>query len=247
MLSELNNSVKAKLFDFTYTPFMSSLFISWIVLNHKYLLIYYSTSDIDKKLIKLNEYDFSFILFEQNIPNAMNFYFPIFFGLFYVFIYPYASKMFYEFTLNKTKDLKRIKQQIHDKTPILQEEAQLIYSEIDRLKKERDDALEKLAKYESKNKTVNIDAELKKYKEVIGDIPIEDDKTKILRFFYESNYSGDYKDGLINRIVESTHLARPKILKIYNELKKDLLLKKDNNEHINITDLGNEKLLELFD
>lgn len=249
MLKDLTNSIKAKLYDFTYTPFMSSVIISWIVLNHKYLLIYWSDTDIDKKLSLLNKYDFSYLTLEQSIPYAMNFYFPILFGLFYVFIYPYASEVFYKFTLHKTKNLKEIKQEIHDKTPILEEEAKLIYSEIERVKKERDETLEKLAKIEAKYKPADISNEidLERMQNLLDNKPRETDKSKILRFLYGSNYSGNDEDHLIDNIVEGTSIARPKVLKIYKELIKDNLLKKGDDYYIYITDLGNEKLLELFD
>ena len=34
-INEFSKSMKAKMYDFTYTPFMSSMVIAWIILNHK--------------------------------------------------------------------------------------------------------------------------------------------------------------------------------------------------------------------
>jgi len=143
MISDIKNSIKAKLYDYAYTPFMSSMIISWIILNHKYLLIYFGNSKLNEKLTHLNEYDFSASVFGQIIPHAMNIWFPILFGLFYVFAYPWASKIFYEYTLERTKALKEIKQKIEDETPITQEEARQIRQDITRLSIERDELREK--------------------------------------------------------------------------------------------------------
>ncbi len=149
MLSDITNSIKAKLYDFTYTPFMSSMIISWIILNHKYLLIYFGNSKLNEKLTHLNEYDFSASIFGQMIPYAMNVWFPILFGLFYVFAYPWASERFYKYTLERTKALKEIKQKIEDVTPVTQEEARQIRQDITRLTVERDELRERAIKAET--------------------------------------------------------------------------------------------------
>ncbi|MDY0122462.1 MAG: hypothetical protein RBR54_11020 [Sulfurimonas sp.] len=152
MLEDIKNSIKAKLYDFTYTPFMSSVVVSWIILNHKYLLVYFGDAPLQQKLAVLNAYNFSCPLTNMVIPYAMNIWFPLVFGLFYVFVYPWASEIFYEYTLKKTKKLKEIKQNIEDETPITQEEARSIREGIDRLREARDDALNKLRKKEEEYK-----------------------------------------------------------------------------------------------
>lgn len=152
MLDDIKSSIKAKLYDFTYTPFMSSVVVSWIILNHKYLLIYFGDAPLEQKLVVLNAYNFSCPLTNMVIPYAMNIWFPIIFGLFYVFVYPLISERFYEYTLEKTKKLKKIKQKIEDETPITQEEARKIRKEIDRLIEVRDDALNKLSRKEEEYK-----------------------------------------------------------------------------------------------
>jgi len=89
-LNELSKSMKAKIYDFTYTPFISSVVIAWIVLNHKYILIYFASFDLDKKMKLLENYDFS----KWDIPYMNNVYLPILFGLFYTFIYHWISQLF---------------------------------------------------------------------------------------------------------------------------------------------------------
>lgn len=146
MLDDIKDSIKAKLYDFTYTPFMSSLLISWILINHKYLLIYFADFDLDKKLPLLSQHDFAFHCCGHYLPYANNFFFPILFGLFYVYVYPKISKEFYEYTLNRTKELKGIKQSIEDETPLTQAEAREIRKLASTLEEEKDKALKNLSK-----------------------------------------------------------------------------------------------------
>jgi hypothetical protein len=130
VLNDFKDSIKAKLYDFNYTPFMSSLVISWIVINHKYLLVLFSDKlDIDKKLIMLND-TYSY----NAVHSCFGFYIlPLVFALFYVFGYPRISKIFYEYTLKQTKKLKEIKQKIEDETPLTQEEARWHRVEMEKL------------------------------------------------------------------------------------------------------------------
>jgi len=148
---EFSKSMKAKMYDFTYTPFMSSMVIAWIILNHKYILIYMSSIEsFEKKLKLLDEYNFSL----WGIPYMYNIILPITFGLFYTFVYPWISKKFYKFTLNRNKELKTIKKDIEDNTPITIEEAKS-------LKKENYDKTEKILVLEDKITAIRSDYNMK--------------------------------------------------------------------------------------
>ena len=151
MLKDMKDSLKAKLYDFTYTPFMSSVIISSIIINHKYLLILLSNCELEKKLKILDNYDFSihiYIFTTFIIPASGNFFISILFGLFYVFVYPIFSRVFYSYTLGQTKKLKEIKKDIEDKTPLTREEEREIRQELDRLSIERDEMQTRLTKTE---------------------------------------------------------------------------------------------------
>lgn len=125
---------------------MSSVLISWVIINQKYLLIYFADFDLDKKLSILDKHDFAFHCCGHYLPYANNFIFPILFGLFYVYVYPQISKKFYEYTLNRTKELKSIKQSIEDETPLTQAEAREIRKLASTLEEEKDKALKNLSK-----------------------------------------------------------------------------------------------------
>ena len=259
MFENISNSFKAKLYDFTYTPFMSSVIISWILLNHKYLLIYFADFTLDKKLLLLEKYDFSSLIFSIQIPHAYNFYFPILFGLFYTFMYPLISKYFYEFTLQRNEKLKKIKQYIIDKTPLTQEEAR-------ELRKYNNELITKNYQLERQISELGILSNKTKKNDVINDVKKEikhkintddvitskeDDRTKIERFFYESNFKGKNTDGTLDLIVMDTNIPRPKSQKILNNLIEENILIKDNPrggfEKIIISDNGNDYLIKKFD
>jgi hypothetical protein len=303
MFNGIKDSIKAKLYDFAYTPFMSSYVISWILFNHKYLLVYFGTSTLDDKLLYLGECHVEFL-------------FPLYIALIYVFVYPAIGLVFYYVTLWYNKKSMKIKQQIEDETPITQEQAREIRREHYKLADERDQALEKLKesqkehtealantlkplqeqiesyhstqkvsdeliqKLEAENESLKkslenlpaITAERDELKEKFGnikrvdlktrtvsdtfpetditkkeDVIVEDDRTKVLRYFYEGNYKTTTETTAIDQIVNFTKLARPKIKLIYDQLLSERILNKSDRGYVSITDSGNKMLVELFD
>lgn len=71
MNNEISDSLKVKLYDYSYSPFMGSFIISWIALNHKYILIYFSTMEnITKKLELLDLYGNNAIV-EHNLKDPI--------------------------------------------------------------------------------------------------------------------------------------------------------------------------------
>ncbi|MBL1245156.1 MAG: hypothetical protein COA39_012420 [Sulfurimonas sp.] len=215
--------------------------------------------------------------------------------------------MFYEYTLKRTKALKKIKQNIEDETPVTQEEARNIREDIDRLREARDEALNKLRKKEEEYKTkldnklgplqndlANAKQGIKKltsekqdinhqlsqsndflskkndeYTELrkqiekpqdmtaqVVDTAVEErpskekenDATKVLRFFYESNYKPKSESALLDAIVKYTKLARPKAKKIVHKLLEDDIIQLEGAyDDISISDKGNKQLLHQFD
>lgn len=138
MVKNITDSIKAKLYDFAYTPFMSSFVISWILLNHKYLLIYFGNEKLEKKLNLLNGYPAETIALLGHDLLTNQFIYPLTIALIYVFIYPWFALKFYDITLYYNKESKKIKQKKEDQTPVTQEEANKIREEIEKLLKERD-------------------------------------------------------------------------------------------------------------
>ncbi len=106
MINEVKNSVKAKMYDSTYTPFMGSYVLSWLLINHMYIL--YLFGNFKNKLDLINNYDFG-------IYNYNMWFLPLIIALSYVYIYPFFSKYFYSYTLKEQKKRTDLKQKIEDK------------------------------------------------------------------------------------------------------------------------------------
>ncbi len=321
MLQDIRDSIKAKLYDFAYTPFMSSFVVSWIILNHKYLLIYFGDGTLADKSKLLDAYEFgSYIIYGQT-SCSYQLGCPVLIALIYVFIYPAFALGFYFVTLFYKKWSKWVKQKIEDETPIPQEEAREIRREIARLTEEKDEALNKLSKkeeeYEGKlqasieplttenerlkgelaQKDENIKSlgderddlnkklsqvnsslaakmdeydALEKKKNNFGlelnDLAVaneplkkiheekpsqssEDDKTKVLKFFYTENYKPKQKPDALDAIVNKTKIARPKVEKIVDNLSQEGILSIGNAPYqvVSITSEGNDRLIEMFD
>jgi len=135
MVDELNDTLKAKLYDSTYTPFMSSFVISWIIINHKYLAIYFSTEKIEKKLKLLNDFDKDTMTTINDIAlidmhflgvSTHFFWYPLAVALFYVYVYPYLSNMFYKYTGERNNEKKIIKLEYEKKKAISEKEKEEI-------------------------------------------------------------------------------------------------------------------------
>jgi hypothetical protein len=138
IFSELTNSIKAKLYDFHYSPFISSFVISWIIINHKYLLILFSKEKLELKLEMLNKYQFEII---YGYPTS--FIIPVVIALFYVFFYPLIAFIFYKVTLIYQEMMRSEKHKIENKTLITLEEKEILINELSELKNDSNKILEK--------------------------------------------------------------------------------------------------------
>lgn len=143
MLDEVKKSLKAKLYDLTYSPFMSSYIITWAIIHHKYILICLSKNEIDKKLEILSKYDFGMYDYKM-------WALPLVASLFYVYIYPLISKHFYSYTLDRKKELKEIKSKIEDETPLTKEESKEYRTNFHVMSKQLDETMKELVEQKSK-------------------------------------------------------------------------------------------------
>ena len=121
MQNQIKDSIKARLYDFKYTPFLSAYLFSWAYWNSKLLLIFTAP--------KLSVNDKIDLLAWADI----NYKYPLYFALAYVFIFPLATTTFYAATLGYKVLMNWVQQKIQDKTPLPLEHAQRIRSENIRL------------------------------------------------------------------------------------------------------------------
>ncbi len=106
MQKDLKNSIKARLYDFKYTPFLSSYIFSWIYFNSKLVLIFTAPNLTVEKKIEMLSW------------SQINYKMPLYFALAYVFIFPIATAIFYAVTLWYKALMNWIQQKIQDKTPL---------------------------------------------------------------------------------------------------------------------------------
>lgn len=117
MEKDLKDSIKARLYDFKYTPFLSSYIFSWIYFNSKLILIFTAPKlSVEKKIEMLSW-------------SQINYKIPLYFALAYVFIFPIATAIFYAVTLLYKALMNWIQQKIQDKTPLPLEQAKGIREE----------------------------------------------------------------------------------------------------------------------
>lgn len=117
MQNDLKDSIKARLYDFKYTPFLSAFVFSWIYFNSKLILIFTDSTLTVKEKIDMLSWD------------QVNYELPFYFGLVYVFIFPLATALFYAVTLWYKALMNWIQQKIQDKTPLPLEKANTIRTE----------------------------------------------------------------------------------------------------------------------
>ncbi|MCT7564624.1 hypothetical protein N5U20_09915 [Aliarcobacter butzleri] len=117
MQKDLKDSIKARLYDFKYTPFLSSYIFSWIYFNSKLILIFTAPNLTVEKKIEMLSW------------SQINYKMPLYFALAYVFIFPIATAIFYAVTLLYKALMNWIQQKIQDKTPLPLEQAKGIREE----------------------------------------------------------------------------------------------------------------------
>jgi len=162
MLSDLKDSIKARLYDIKYTPFLASYTFFWIFWNAKLIMIF--TSD---KLSIQNKID----MMAYNDIDIIN---PLLFALVYTIIFPIFTAFFYYITLQYRRLMNYIQQQIEDVTPLTQKKANEIRTENANLRIELDSKIEELNNSQQK---------YKEKKESL--ISLYDEKTKELNSGYD--------------------------------------------------------------
>ena len=117
MTTDIKDSIKARLYDMKYTPFVASYIFAWLFFNAKSILIFFSNKLSIIEKINMLSYD--------NIEYVL----PLIFGLVYTIIFPFFNAILYYITLQYRRLMNGIKQRIQDVTPLPQEEANKIIKE----------------------------------------------------------------------------------------------------------------------
>jgi hypothetical protein len=135
---DLKDSIKARLYDMKYTPFLASYIFFWVYFNAKQILIF--TTDklsINDKIDMLSY-------------GAIDIKTPLYYALAYTLILPIFTAGFYYVTLQYRRLMNYIKQKIEDVTPLPQKEANEIKAKNADLEIELDEKINELNKIKNK-------------------------------------------------------------------------------------------------
>lgn len=214
-MEEFTNSIKAKLYDSFSTSFMASFIISSILINHKYILIYFSSAkDMDTKLKYLDHYYLGFEVF---------IFFPLIIALFYTLIFPIMNHGLLWITERHKNKSKSIKIKAHDKKPMDEEDKKHFISEIVKLKKELNEKNEFVSKMEklADAKVVNKENKIQELEKTINSYNTEiSELNKSL-----TNYTLKIEEDSNQKRILDNQIERQK--KQINDLEKKVELTKD--------------------
>ena len=192
MHTDLKDSLKARLYDMKYTPFLASYTFFWIYFNAKQILIFATSQlSINDKIDMLSYSDIDITK-------------PLLYALAYTLVFPIFTAGFYYVTLQYRRLMNKIKQKIEDVTPLPQKEANEIKAENANLRIELDEKIDELRKAKFRFET--------KEKSLIEEYGI---KTKKL----ESSYT-DKLDANTKNLNRQLHVANTAITDKNTEIKQ---------------------------
>ena len=131
MLNEIKDSIKARLYDMKYTPFLASYSFFFIYFNAKLFLIFFDSSLSVQNKIDILSYD------------MVNYCYPIAGALIYTLVFPFAQIGFYSAKLWFDKQMNSLKHNIEKKTLLSHEESQYIRFANKKLQDELDDYIKR--------------------------------------------------------------------------------------------------------
>lgn len=121
MLDDLTKEIKAQLYDRVRSPLFGAFALSWAVWNYKLILAVLSGMDFDKKMAFIDK-------MYPTTPDLLISWFiaPLGSAVLFLAAYPVPALMAYEYWADRQRALKVVQQQLEDKTPLTQEEANAI-------------------------------------------------------------------------------------------------------------------------
>lgn len=198
-------SLKSKLCEFQSSSFLISFLISMILVNHKYLMIYYSDIDPHRKLLMLEHQHICILI-------------PLIIAICYVYVYPFFARKFYSVSLEYGNKFKETKVEKLNKRILDEDDEKNLVRQIEKLNNE----------LEQKNKFVSkMD---KKYKD---EIALLEEKENDMQKFYSQNIKDEQKkyDDIKNEYEKQLSESKKNEIKLTHSNEKLLLSNKAINEN----------------
>jgi len=138
-MEDFIKSIKAHLYDRATSPLFGTFAVSWVLWNYKFVVIVFSSMEAHEKFYYIS----AFIYPSTQAFLLSGLLYPLLTTLAFIFLYPYPAKFVYSFTRQRQKELKEIKQQIEDETPLTHEESRKLRRDMAALELEYEKELER--------------------------------------------------------------------------------------------------------
>ncbi|WP_024873564.1 hypothetical protein [Tolumonas lignilytica] len=138
-MEDIIKSIKAFLYDRSSSPLFGAYIISWIISNYKFFIIAISDVKPQVKISLISEiYDQHYALYSFTISHRLidGFICPAFLTVLYIYIYPMLAVPVYEYSLQRQKRLREIKQKNDDNRLLSVAESRELILQISKLKNE---------------------------------------------------------------------------------------------------------------
>ena len=139
-MDDLLKTIKAQLYDRLSSPLTFSFSLAWLFWNYRIIVILLSTLSPPDKFFAIEllslEYERPILYWLCHLAIG-----PVCTAAAYIFIVPWLEQYVFEFTLNRKKALKKLRQKIEDDTPISEDEARELRALSDNLYREHRAAL----------------------------------------------------------------------------------------------------------
>ena len=140
MLEDAWKSIRAALYERTASPLFGAILGSWLVWNHRMILVLFSDESIRWK--------FNYIDNELYGDLKITFWLlilgPLLTASFFLFLYPYPARWVYQIWRHNQMKLKKVRQKIEDDTPLTMEESRKLRRQMTRLRDEYEEEIRHL-------------------------------------------------------------------------------------------------------
>lgn len=128
MIEDLINSTKVALYDRATSPLFGSFLASWCIWNWEIIWVLFSNIPVMNKINFMDNHFSSFL-------EAFGLLFlgPVLTSLAYLFVYPIPAEFVFSYTQKRQKNLKSIKIDIEEKTPLSEAESRALRDKIPEL------------------------------------------------------------------------------------------------------------------
>lgn len=141
-MEDIIKSIKAFLYDRSSSPLFGAYIVSWIISNYKFFIIAVSDVKPQVKLSLISDiYEQYYTFFSLSISHKWidGLIYPAILTALYIYIYPMLAVPVYEYSLQRQKRLREIKQKSDDNRLLSVAESRELTFQILKLKKENED------------------------------------------------------------------------------------------------------------